>query len=100
MNAEQDPILQTRLDVAEMKGMLAQLVSAHAERINALEVRSTEHEARLNDKKESIGRIDERVKDLEDDNTGRHGRTTGVISLIISGAVGLLAILNSLRIQV
>ncbi|GMM94765.1 hypothetical protein [Microbacterium sp. MTN4-26] len=93
-----DPIMQTRLDVAEMKGMLTQLVSSHAERLHQSETRHDSAEQRLNEKGKQIARLDERVNDLEDDNSARWGRVTGVLSLIISGVVGLVAIFNALRI--
>jgi hypothetical protein len=80
-----DAVMHTRLDVAEMKGMLTQLVSAHAERIHAAEVRLSAHEVRLNEKKAQIARHDERIQDLEDDNSGRWGRVMGVLGLIASG---------------
>ena len=96
----EETIMQTRLDVAEIKGMLTQVISSHDARLNAHDVRLDSHDNRLNEKKAVIARHDERIKDLEDDNSARLGRITGTIGLIISGLVAGLAILNSLRIGV
>ena len=95
---DNDPIMQTRLDVAEMKGMLTQLVASHNERLNGHDRIINLHEARLNDKGKLLARHDERISDLEDDNSSRWGRVTGTIGLVVSGLVAVLAVFNSLRI--
>ena len=89
-----DPIMQTRLDVAEMKGMLTQVVSNHEARLVAHDARLESHEIRLNDKAKNIARHDERIKDLEDDNTARSGKTIGTVGLVFTGLVGLIALFN------
>lgn len=91
--SDQDPVIQTRLDVAEIKGMLTQVISSHDARITASDARLNSHENRLNDKAKTIARHDERIKDLEDDNAARWGRVTGIVALVISGLVALLNVL-------
>lgn len=97
----EDPTLQTRLDVAEMKGMLQAVVGAHSERLAAHDVRLDTHDMRINDQAKSVARHDERVKDLEDDNTARSGKfygtlglVIGALGLVVSGVVGLIAVVN------
>lgn len=98
MNTSEDPILQTRLDVAEIKGMLTQVISSHEARLVTHDARLESHEIRLNEKGKTLARHDERIRDLEDDNSARWGRVTGTIGLVVSSLVGLLAVVNSLRI--
>ena len=74
---ETDPILQTRLGVAEMKGMLQALVGAPSERLTAHDIRLDTHDRRLSEKANVVARHDERIKDLEDDSTARSGKTLG-----------------------
>lgn len=93
---DHDPIMQTRLDVAEMKGMLQALVGAHSERLTAHDIRLDNHDRRLNEKAGIVARHDERIQDLEDDNTARSGKLFGTIGLVISAIVALLSIVNSL----
>lgn len=95
---EEDPIIQTRLDVAEMKGMLTTVVSSHAARLDRLDGTVNIHEARLNDKGKTLARHDERLSDLEEDNSARWGRLTGTLGLVISALVAVLAVFNALRL--
>lgn len=94
-----DPLTATRLDVAEMKGMLVQALAGHAERLAAVETALHAHESRLNEKKAMLARHDERLSDLEEDNTGRFTKwaATGGIILAVPGTA--LAIINFLRIS-
>lgn len=86
-----DPIMQTRLDVAEMKGMLTQIVSTHEARLLAHDVRLDTHDTRLNEKAKTLARHDEKISDTEEDvkqlqsdNTARLGRNLGVGGLIVA----------------
>ena len=91
---ETDPIMQTRLDVAEMKGMLQALVGAHSERLTAHDIRLDTHDRRLSEKANAVARHDERIKDLEDDSTARSGKTLGTAGLVISAIVALITVAN------
>lgn len=97
---EEDPIIQTRLDVAEMKGMLTTVVSSHAARLDRLDGTVNIHEARLNDKGKTLARHDERLSDLEEDNSARLGRITGTAGLVIAALVALVSIVNTFRIPI
>jgi hypothetical protein len=89
-----DPILQTRLDVAEMKGMLSQVISTHTAQIESQASRLNVHEARLNEKKATLARHDERIKGLEEDNSARWGRVTGLLALLVSAAAVVLTLVT------
>ena len=93
---ETDPIMQTRLDVAEMKGMLQALVGAHSERLAAHDIRLDNHDVRLNDKDKIVARHDERLIDLEDDSSARSGKFYGTAGLVVSVVVGLITLINYL----
>lgn len=95
---EDSELTKTRLDVAEMKGMLGQALLSFDTRINDHERRLDAHEVRLDDKGKTLGRHDERIKDLEEDNAGRHARILGVSGLVVSIAVAGLAIFNRLTL--
>lgn len=85
-----------RISVARIEGMLTATLARHDQRLDQHEGTLNQHGARLNDKGKTLARHDERLKDLEDDNAGRTGRVVGVISLIISGAVALLSVVNAI----
>lgn len=98
-----DVVTQTRIDLAEIKGMLTQVITTHEARIAAIELRVDAHDSRLNEKKATIARHDERIKgcedainDLENDNSARWGRNTGLLSLIIAGLVAIWNIVPGL----
>lgn len=92
----EDPIMQTRLDVAEMKGMLQALVGAHSERLRIHDTRLDKHDLRMNDKDKIVARHDERISDLEDDNSARSGKFYGTVGLVVSVVVGLITLINYL----
>lgn len=85
----EEVVTQTRVDLAEIKGMLSQVITSHDARISAIEVRVEAHDVRLNEKKATIARYDERLNDLEADNDARWGRNTGIISLVIAAGVAV-----------
>lgn len=101
--ATDDPIMQTRIDVAEMKGMLTTLVSTHEARLVAHDLRLDTHDSRLNEKAKAIARHDERIEDTEEDvaalkadNTARLGRNLGVGGLAVAVLTLILNLPNLL----
>jgi len=82
-----------RISVARIEGMLSATLTRHDQRLDQHEGTLNNHETRLDDKGKLLARYDERITDLEDDNSSRWGRVTGVIALIISGLVALANVL-------
>lgn len=98
---EMDPTFQVRLDVAEVKGMLSQVISNHDTRIVNLETKTNNHDTRINEKGNQLARHDERLHDLEgdmkeakDDTKSREAKNISVISIIIAAVVGFVAVFN------
>lgn len=105
MAPEDDALTATRLDVAEMKGMLKQALSDHGQRIANLEKDNMTLHARLSDKgkalathSEKIGGLERAVNDLETDNDARMGKILGIIGGVVGLAGLALAILNRITI--
>ena len=104
MAEEDTQLMQTRLDVAEMKGMLSQALMSHDSRLINLEDRVNIHERRLNDKKAILARhderfiaVDERLNGVEQANTSRSGRITGIIGTVLGCVAGAIAVYNLLN---
>lgn len=87
-----------RIIVARIEGMLTATLARHDQRLDQHENTLNQHGGRLNDKGKQLARHDERLNDLEEDNTARWGRVTGTLGLIVSALVGILAFFNSIRI--
>ncbi|MGW9345892.1 hypothetical protein ACWGR3_30595 [Streptomyces albidoflavus] len=83
-----------RIIVARIEGMLTATLARHDQRLDQHENTLDQHGARLNEKGKLLARHDERLQDLEDDNSARWGRVTGVIALLISAGSVLYAILT------
>jgi hypothetical protein len=96
--SEGDNLLQTRLDVAEMKGMLSQVVSNHNERLAAHDKELDVHEMRLNEKARTIARHDERIKGLEEDSNARQGKVLGIIGSVVAVFGLVFALYNRLTL--
>lgn len=101
MVADDDALTATRLDVAEMKGMLKQALSDHGQRLANLEKDNATLHARLSDKgkvqathTEQIGGLQKAVNDLENDNDARLGKFLGIIGGVVGLAGLVLAVLN------
>lgn len=88
-----------RIIVARIEGMLTATLARHDQRLDQHEGTLNQHERRLNDKGKLLARHDERLLDIEDDNSGRWGRITGSLGLIVSALVGILAFFNTLRLN-
>lgn len=104
--AEDSELTRTRLDVAEMKGMLGQALLSFDTRLSDHERRLDAHEVRLDDKGKLIARLDEQVRDvdgdiseLKADNSSRHGRWLGTAGLVVSILVAALAIYNRITLS-
>lgn len=95
---EDSELTRTRLDVAEMKGMLGQALLSFDTRLSDHDRRLDDHERRLDEKGKQIARDDERLKDLEEDSASRHARALGISGLVVSVIVAALAIYNRLTI--
>lgn len=107
-----DPTIQVRIDLAEIKGMLTQTISNHESRLTNLESAKEIHDQRLNDKGKDIARHDERLKDLEkdvhetsnslqriekeakDDTKAKSAKGIAIGSLAIATTIGLIAVYN------
>lgn len=96
-----DPTFQVRLDVAEVKGMLSQVISNHDTRIVNLETKTNVHDTRINEKGNQLARHDERIHDLEGDmkeaktdTKSREAKNLSVFGIGISTIVGLIAVFN------
>jgi chromosome segregation ATPase len=96
-----DPTFQVRLDVAEVKGMLSQVISNHDTRIVNLETKTDNHDTRINEKGNQLARHDERIHDLEgdmkeakDDTKSREAKNISIFSIAIAGIVAVIALVN------
>ena len=78
-----------RISVARIEGMLTATLARHDQRLDQHEGTLDQHGRRLEEKGKLLARHDERLKDLEEDNSARWGRVTGLIALIVT-AGGLL----------
>lgn len=85
-----DPFTQTRLDVAEMKGMLTQALGSHSQRLTALEEAKDQMHARISDKGKTLANHAARLEDLEERAKGQLPRIAQIVTVIIS-VVGFLA---------
>lgn len=88
--------VQTRIDVAEMKGMLKQALSDQGSRINHLETDNVSIHARLSDKgkllathTEQIVGLQKAVNVIENDSRAKRAAGVATIAVIIAG-VGLV----------
>lgn len=62
-----DAVTQTRLDVAEMKGMLTMALQNHGERITGLEAERDKLHNRINEKGQRITVVEGEVKEMRAD---------------------------------
>lgn len=90
-NNADDPLTATRLDVAEMKGMLTQALSDQNTRLTNLEKDNVSLHARLSDKAkehatyaEKIRGLEKAVNVLENDSRAKHARIVGTIGTVIA----------------
>lgn len=93
-----ESLIQTQLAVARIEGMLTQVIAGHDARLVAVELRLTTHDERLNEKKALLARLDERVLDIEEDNSARAGRIFGSVGMVVSILTAILAIANRLTL--
>jgi len=98
---EMDPTFQVRLDVAEVKGMLSQVISNHDTRIVNLETKTNNHDTTISHMGSNHARHDERIHDLEgdmkeakDDSKSREAKSLSIGSLIVAIVVGFVAVYN------
>lgn len=80
-----------RIIVARIEGMLTATLARHDQRLDQHEHALDQHGERLNEKGKTLARHDERLQDLEDDNSARWGRITGVLALLIAAGSFLYA---------
>lgn len=73
-----------RIIVARIEGMLTATLARHDQRLDQHEHTLDQHGERLNEKGKTLARHDERLQDLEDDNSARWGRVTGVLALLVA----------------
>jgi hypothetical protein len=95
---EDDALTQTRLDVAEMKGMLRQALSDHGQRISNVEREVVALHGRVSDKGKTLAAHGERIEDLENTNASRPGLIFGLVGAIVGASGLILAILNRVTI--
>lgn len=85
------------VSVARIEGMLTATLTRHDQRLDQHEGTLRQHQGRLTEKGNTIARHDERIKALEEDNSARLGRVTGVIGTITALVAVAIAVFN--RIQ-
>lgn len=100
-----DPTIQTRLDVAEMKGMLTMALQNHGERIVNLEGERDKLHTRLNEKGQRITVAEQQIMDLRGDvgvltESQRQQFGRSLQTVVGLAAVGgfFVAVLNALGI--
>lgn len=105
MTTDDDALTKTRLDVAEMKGMLTQALSDQGSRIKALEGGNDLIHGRLSDRAkenathaEKISGLEKAVNVLENDNRARRASIIGIGGVIISAAALALAVINRITL--
>lgn len=76
--------LDLRISVAKIEGMLTATLARHDQRLDQHEGTLDQHGRRLDEKGKTLARHDERIKDLEEDNSARWGRVTGIVALLIA----------------
>lgn len=96
--ADRADITQTRVDVAEIKGMLSTVITSHDSRIVGLEKFKETTDQRLNDKGKLLARHDERLNDLEDDKSSRQAKIFGILGAATAVSALLFAIFNRLTL--
>jgi hypothetical protein len=74
---------ELQLSVARIEGMLSSTLARHGERLDSHEGTLGSMEVRMREKGNTIARHDERIRDLEEDNSGRLGRITGTIGALV-----------------
>lgn len=97
-------LVQVRVDVAEMRGMLSQALSDHGQRISNIEVDNRVLHGRLSDKGRILATHDEKiigveraVNALENNRIGMPAKV-GIFVAMATGIIGTsLAMYNSLR---
>jgi hypothetical protein len=85
---------ELQISVARIEGMLSASLARHDQRLDQHEGTLNQVEIRLREKGTTIARHDERIKDLEEDNSGRLGRITGTIGALVGVAALLWAIFS------
>lgn len=102
---ENDPLLQTRLDVAEMKGMLTQALSNQESRIHNLESDNISIHSRLSDKGKLLATHTEQIKNaekainiLENDNRARRANGLAVVAILIAGAGVIINLVDNVMV--
>lgn len=86
--------LDLRVSVARIEGMLTATLARHDQRLDQHEGTLDQHGRRLDEKGKTLARHDERLNDLEEDNSARWGRTTGILALLVSAAGVLYTVLT------
>ena len=82
------------ISVAKIEGMLVASLARHDQRLDQHEGTLGQLETRMREKGNMLARHDERIKDLEEDNSGRLGRITGTVGAIVGIAALLWAIFS------
>lgn len=94
MQSEQtdDAVMQVRLDVAEMKGMLTVALQNHGERILGLEADRDKINARLTEKGRRLATVETEMRDTRADVVELQTLVRGQFGKALQTAVGLTAI--------
>ena len=79
-----DPMLQTRLDVAEMKGMLTQALGSHDQRLTSLERSRDELHGRISDKGKLLAAHTEKINDLEERAKGQLPKMAQIVTVALA----------------
>lgn len=86
--------LDLRVSVARIEGMLTATLARHDQRLDQHEGTLNDHGRQLGDKGKTLARHDERLNDLEEDNSARWGRVTGILALLIAAGTTAYGVLT------
>jgi hypothetical protein len=85
---------ELHISVARIEGLLSASLARHDQRLDQHDGTLTQLDMRVREKGNTIARHDERIKDLEEDNSGRLGRITGTIGALVGVAALLWAVFS------
>lgn len=99
-----DPLMETRLALSEIKGMLKVLTDSHSNTLAAHSLRLGEHETRLNVKGKDIATIQEQnknqaedIRELKDNDKGQQAKNISVGNMIFTAIVSCIVIFNFIQ---
>lgn len=98
MTDENEQLTLLRLDVRGIQTTLDSMIRNQDTAIASLTSSVAAHEVRLDDKKAAIATLQAEVLALQQDNTASKASIRSTMGLVLSGIVGLIALINFIRI--